>query len=182
MEHRWVEEKVEEWVSGVQALARISKRYPQTAYTGFVVSLQSEWQYICRAVPDVGEILRPVEDAIVSNFIPALLDIQPGELIPTLRRLLGHWVKQGGMNLRSPTESAAQMRQTSVDGGKVLVASLLGSEALNCKEHAVCVRNASKEARKERVKAEMAFVDEIRLLRSRMRRSGTGASARTALD
>ena len=43
MERKWVEEKVEEWVSGVRALAWIAKRYPQTAYTGFVVSLQSEW-------------------------------------------------------------------------------------------------------------------------------------------
>ena len=30
---------MEEWVNGVWALTRIAKRYPQTAYTGFVVSL-----------------------------------------------------------------------------------------------------------------------------------------------
>ena len=39
MERKWLEEKVEEWVSSVRALARIAKRYPQTAYTGFVVLL-----------------------------------------------------------------------------------------------------------------------------------------------
>ena len=66
------------------------------------------------------------------------------------------------MNLRNPVESAARMRQISVDGGKVLVASLLGGEELNCEEHAVCVRSASKEARKERVEAETAFVDELK--------------------
>ena len=54
------------------------------------------------------------------------------------------------------------MRQASVDGGKVLVASLLSGEELNCEEHAVCVRSASKEARKERVEAETAFVDELK--------------------
>ena len=75
MERKWVEEKVEDWVSGVRALARIAKRYPQTAYTGFVVSLQSEWQYNCRAVPGVGKLLQPVEDGIVGDFTPALLDI-----------------------------------------------------------------------------------------------------------
>ena len=77
-----------------------------------------------------------MEDAFVGDFIPALLEIQQGELTPTLRHLLGHGVKQGGINLRNPVESAAQMRQTSVDGGKILVASLLGGEA-------------SKETRKE---------------------------------
>ena len=40
--------------------------------------------------------------------------------------------------------------------------SLLGSEELNCEEHAVCVRSASKEARKERVEAETAFVDKLK--------------------
>ena len=55
-------------------------------------------------------MLQPVEDAIVGDFITALLDIQPGELTSTLCRLLGHGVKQGGMNLRSPVESAARMR------------------------------------------------------------------------
>ena len=109
MERKWLEENVEEWVSGVRALARIAKRYLQTAYTGFVVSLQSEWQYICRAVPDVGEMLRPVEDDIKDDFNPALLNIQLGELTLTLRRLLCHGVKQGGMNLRNPVESAARM-------------------------------------------------------------------------
>ena len=41
-------------------------------------------------VPGVGEMLRPEEDAIVGGFIPALLDIQLGELTPTLYRLLGY--------------------------------------------------------------------------------------------
>ena len=42
MERKCVEKKVEEWVSGVGALARIAKRYPQTAYTEFAVSLQAK--------------------------------------------------------------------------------------------------------------------------------------------
>ena len=55
-------------------------------------------------------MLQPVEDAIKGDFILALLDIQSGKLTPTLRRLLGHGVKQGGMNLCNPVESTAQMR------------------------------------------------------------------------
>ena len=101
-------------MSGVGALARLAKQYPQTAYLEFVVLLQSEWQSsgsTSAAVPGVEALLKLVEDIIVGNFIPALLDIQPGELTPTLRRLLGHGVKQGGMNLCNPVESAARMRQ-----------------------------------------------------------------------
>ena len=69
--------------------------------------------------------MQPEENTIVGEFIPALLDIQPGKLTPTLHSLLGHGVKQGGMNLRNPVGSATLMSQASVKGSKVLVASLL---------------------------------------------------------
>ena len=42
------------------------------------------------------------------------------------------------------------------------VASLLGGKDLNCEEHAVSVQTAGKEARKERVKAELVLVDELK--------------------
>ena len=106
------------------------------------MSLQLEWQYICRAIPGVGEMLRPVENAIKGGFIPVLLDIQPGELTPTLRRLLGHGDKQGGMNLRNPVNSAARMRQASVNDSKVLVASLLGGEEQLQAAHPISVQAA----------------------------------------
>ena len=138
-----MEEKIEEWMRGVGALARIAKRYSQTAYTRFAVSLQSEWQYVCCAVSGVEALLQPVEDAIVGDFIPALLDIQQGELTPTLRCLLGHGIKQGDMNLR-------------------MGVLLLGGKELDCKQPAVNVRDASREARKEQVEAELAFVDELK--------------------
>ena len=48
------------------------------------------------------------------------------------------------MNLRNPVESAARMRQTSVDRSKVLVMSLLDGEELNYEEYAVSVQAASK--------------------------------------
>ena len=69
--------------------------------------------------------MQPEENTIVGEFIPALLDIQLGKLTPTLHQLLGYGVKQGGMNLRNPVESATRMRQASIKGSKVLVASLL---------------------------------------------------------
>ena len=40
--------------------------------------------------------------------------------------------------------------------------SMLGGEELNCEEHAVCVRSASKEAREEQVETEIAFVDKLK--------------------
>ena len=39
----------------------------------------------------------------------------------------------------------------------------MGDEELNCEEHAICVRNASKEVPKERVEAETAFVGNLKV-------------------
>jgi hypothetical protein len=38
----WVKKKVEKWEDGMQILASIARRYPQTAYAGFTMSLQQE--------------------------------------------------------------------------------------------------------------------------------------------
>ena len=64
---------VEQWVHGVEVLARIAGKYPQAAYHGFATSLQAEWQYMSRAVPGLEAYLQPIEDAIGRDLIPALL-------------------------------------------------------------------------------------------------------------
>ncbi len=53
LEH-WLDPMVKKWVAGIETLARIAVRFPQIAYTGLVLSLQSKWQYICRDVPGAG--------------------------------------------------------------------------------------------------------------------------------
>ena len=47
MKDRWVEPMVEKWVGGIKALAKVARKYPQSAYFGFSQSLQAEWQYLC---------------------------------------------------------------------------------------------------------------------------------------
>ena len=51
MLERWMDPKVKKWVAGIGILARIVSRFPQMAYAGLVLSLQAEWQYLCRVVP-----------------------------------------------------------------------------------------------------------------------------------
>ena len=38
----WLEPKIQEWINGVQALAKVAKRFLQTAFTDLAKSLQSE--------------------------------------------------------------------------------------------------------------------------------------------
>ena len=69
----WLEPKVEEWCKTIRAMEDIARQSPQTAYYGVVVSLQNEWQHICRTVPGAGTYMEPVEDAL-SSLISTLLD------------------------------------------------------------------------------------------------------------
>ncbi|KAL7523871.1 hypothetical protein ACHAWF_000712 [Thalassiosira exigua] len=47
----WIEPKVEEWTDGVEALAKIAVRYPQSAYKGFTDSLQAEYTILEKLLP-----------------------------------------------------------------------------------------------------------------------------------
>ena len=59
----WVLPKVESWIHGVHNLPKISKHYPQLAYTGLGMLLHLEWQYMQRTVPEVRTLVCPNEDA-----------------------------------------------------------------------------------------------------------------------
>jgi hypothetical protein len=75
MLERWLDPMVKKWVTGIETLARIAVRFPQTTYVGLVSSLQAEWLFICRIVPGAGQYLEPVELALCKKFIPELLQV-----------------------------------------------------------------------------------------------------------
>jgi len=46
MKAQWLQPQIQQWVKGVERLAQVAPRYPQTAYAGLTKSLQLEWQYL----------------------------------------------------------------------------------------------------------------------------------------
>ena len=93
----WLRDMVATWTAVVETLAVIAEKHPQTAYAGFAFSLQNEWQYLQQVVADAGLYFSPLEVAIRSKFIPALLGIKSWEVDGGYRELLTHGVKQGGL-------------------------------------------------------------------------------------
>ena len=69
----WLEPQLGDWVFGIGKLAKVAQRFPQTAYAGLAKSLQMEWQYLQHVLPHAGPAFAPVEDALASTFLPALL-------------------------------------------------------------------------------------------------------------
>ncbi len=111
MLERWMDPKVKKWVAGIKTLARIASRFPQTVYVGLVLSLQAEWQYLCRIVPGAEQFLGPIVSAICKKFIPALLQVSE-PVDKALRQLLSHGVKSGGIAIRNPIISAPLLHQS----------------------------------------------------------------------
>ena len=130
--------------------------------TGIATSLQAEWQYLCRCVPGVGRHLAPVEDAIKTLLIPALLELPLDHVQAELRTLLSHGVKAGGMNLRNPEEGADRLFEASKEASGILVASLRDRTPLDSVAHGTQVRGARAAACKDKAAMEKAAVKEMK--------------------
>jgi hypothetical protein len=113
----WLDPMVKKWMVGIETLARIAVRFPQTAYTGLVSSLQAKWQYICRVVPGVGQNLELVESALCKKFIPALLQVSE-PVDDVFCQLLSHGVKMGRIAIKNPITSAPHLHQCLMDASR----------------------------------------------------------------
>ena len=154
--------EVEKWVSLVEMLAAVSRKYPQTAvYAGFsMMCLQAEWQYICHTTPRVAAAMAPVKNSIREVFLPCLFG---GSMVVQItdewRSLLTHSVKQAaGLGIRNPVAAGDRLYQASKEVNTELVSSLLTSSCLDLVDHVKCVHDSSKKARDERVEKEIAEV------------------------
>ena len=67
----FVQSKVNNWVHCIECLARAAESQPQAAYAALKHSLQFEWSYLSRVVPDCGFLFNPLKSAITDTFWPA---------------------------------------------------------------------------------------------------------------
>ena len=88
----YVGEKVEDWVSQVIKLAEFAVSQPQASYAAFTFGLRHRWTYFLRTLPDIADLLEPLEHAISDVLIPALVEHQVAEQSVTSSRCLYAWV------------------------------------------------------------------------------------------
>jgi hypothetical protein len=158
---KWLAPKIQDWVYGVNQLAKAARRYPQTAYAGLGKSLQSEWQYLQRVLPDLGDAFKPVEEAISQRFLPALMQEQT-ELPETLRRRLALPVRQAGIGIPSPCETADSCYAASVNCTKLLAQSLRDGADLDVAAYRAGTRagrSAATKARSASAEVELASLN-----------------------
>ncbi|CAB3986125.1 Hypothetical predicted protein [Paramuricea clavata] len=69
----YVNSKVETWCNELNRLSDIAKCHPQAAYAAFVHGYKHKFTYCIRTIPDIGHLLKPVEEVIANVFLPTLL-------------------------------------------------------------------------------------------------------------
>jgi hypothetical protein len=133
-ETNWIDPQINQWISGIEALSKVARRYPQTAYAGFTKSLQAEWQYVQRVTPNLTQAFAPLEMAISQVFLPALLNSSIEEAA-TLRPLIALPVRHGGLGILDPTATTAHCYSASTNITSLLTESLIHGTPLCALEH-----------------------------------------------
>ena len=119
----WLDPKIQEWVAGIKVMGDVARRYPQTAYAGMTRSLQCEWLYLQRVLPDCSDVFKPLEEALRSHYLPALLGLT--EVSDRLRERLKLPVRNGGLGIPNPCETSDALFEASEAMTSSLTASLL---------------------------------------------------------
>ena len=65
--------KVEDWVAEVTRLPEFARSQPQANYAAFTFGLRHRWTYFMITLPDIENLLQPLERAISDELILSLI-------------------------------------------------------------------------------------------------------------
>ncbi len=68
----YVSGKVQSWAQEITRLTKVATSQPHDAYSVLTHGLSNRWSYISWTIPDIQDLLLPVENAIHQILIPAL--------------------------------------------------------------------------------------------------------------
>ena len=108
---KYVSEKVTNWVSEVTKLAEFALSQPQACYAAYTFGLKHRWTYFLRTLPDIQDLLEPLENAISKVLIPAITEHRSSQLD---RDILALPVRLGGLGMTNPCLEANFEQSSSV--------------------------------------------------------------------
>ena len=158
----YVSKLVDKWCKQLKTLSEIAKSEPQAAYAAFVTGFQHKLTYHLRVLPDIEDLLSPLDDVIDSNFIPAISDGH--RCSPDERLLLSLPVRLGGLALPIFSKRSRCDYRSSLSTCNQLIT--------NIKQQTVAYvfdKNIAADARKEVVSAKNNAHEElVQQLRAKM--------------
>ena len=113
--------KVEYWVGEVTRLAEFAISQPHASYAAFTFGLRHRWTYFMRTLPDIENLLQPLERAISDVLIPSLIGRNCSE---AERDLVALPVRMGGLGLINPSDSVDAEYSASIRVSAPLVSKI----------------------------------------------------------
>ena len=117
--------KVDKWVNEVTKLADFAISQPQACYAAFTFGLRHRWTYFLRTLPDIAELLEPLERAINEVLMPAVTD---HTVTKVERDLLGLPVRMGGLGFTDPVVTSSSEYEASIKVTNPLVRQIVEQE------------------------------------------------------
>ena len=107
----FISAKVEKWVEEIKHLSVIAESQPHAAYSAMTNGLVGRWTFLMRVVPDISDLLQPLEDAIRIHLLPAITG--RAAISDAERRVLALPVRDGGLGIPIPTALAVNQFKAS---------------------------------------------------------------------
>ena len=95
----------------VTKLADFATSQPEACYAAFTFGLRHRWTYFLRTLPDIAELLEPLERAINEALIPAVSD---HTVTKAERDLFGLPVHMGGLGFTDPVVTSSSEYEASI--------------------------------------------------------------------
>ena len=128
--------KVCRWVGHINVLAEAASTQPQLAYAAVTKSLQHEWNFLLRVVPQCGPLSQDLEMSLCSRFLPAMFGL---EVSAAERRLFALPLRLGGLGICNPVSLASNLYDSSVKCTEHLIKSIVRLENFELDSHFECV-------------------------------------------
>ena len=167
----FVAQKVKMWVDCVQRLSDVAKVQPQAAHAAVSRSLQFEWSFLQRVIPNCAAAFVPLRDAIHHQFYPVVLGGPVSEFEVRLFDLPAH---AGGLGISDPVESASVAFTSFLQSSAVFRAAISGQAEFSPTAHfdlLDAIRREASAARGEHIQSALSAL-----------LSSVSASARRAIE
>ena len=125
----YMQGKVADWCRCIEALTTAADTQPQAAFTAFTKSLQCEWAYCQRVIPNCSESLERIEKVITEKFLPVIMG---GSITTSERILFSLPARKGGLGIPNPSTTAAATFNLSKAAISVLSDSIKGVSSFSC--------------------------------------------------
>ena len=151
----------------IEKLVLIAETQPHLSYFAYTRSIQSQWTYLQRVIPECGSFFEPIETIITEQLLPTIFG---SEISSKERSLFSLPTRMGGLNILNPVDTATYNYSTSRKITTPITYSLRNNTRFNMTEFIDYYDKVVKEISKEKEDIQRMFdniITEIDLMQQR---------------